>query len=153
MNTRIKEARKARNYSQKTLADKIGISDAALSKIESGINCPAKSTLILIANALNVSIKWLETGEGKMELETQSQTLDKIARRYSASHTFRAMLDVYAQMDEDGQRAVERYIELLANALATGKDPSAVNYEEVLAQKSDEYETALDGAAGESSGN
>lgn len=125
MRTRIKEARKAKHYSQKALADKIGISDAALSKIENGINNPARSTVLAIANALNISAEWLETGDGEMELPTHPQTLDRIAKRYSESQTFRAMLDVYAQMDEEGQEAVERYIEMLSEAVAKGKDPAA----------------------------
>lgn len=125
MRTRIKEARKAKHYSQKALADKIGISDAALSKIESGINNPARSTVLAIANALNISAEWLETGDGEMKLPTHPQTLDRIAKRYSESQTFRAMLDVYAQMDEEGQGAVERYIEMLSEAVAKGKDPAA----------------------------
>lgn len=124
MRVRIKEARRAKHYSQKALADKIGISDAALSKIESGINNPARSTILAIANALNISVKWLETGQGEMELQTPSQTLDRIAKRYSESQTFRAMLDVYAQMNEEGQAAVEHYIEMLSDAVAKGKDPA-----------------------------
>lgn len=125
MRTRIKEARKAKHYSQKALADKIGISDAALSKIESGINNPARSTVLAIANALNISAEWLETGDGEMELPTHSQTLDRIAKRYSESQTFHAMLDVYAHMDEEGQTAVERYIEMLCEAVAKDKDHAA----------------------------
>lgn len=153
MEKRIKELRKSKNLTQTEFGARLGLSGSAITTYEKGIRIPSNAVVTSICREFGVRREWLETGEGKMELETQSQTLDKIARRYSASHTFRAMLDVYAQMDEDGQRAVERYIELLANALATGKDPSAVDYEEVLAQKSDEYETALDGAAGESSGN
>lgn len=126
MKTRIKLARTEKHLSQKALADKIGISDAALSKIESGVNNPARSTLLAIANALNISLEWLETGVGEMKLETTNQTLDRISRRYSQSHTFRMMLDVYAQMDEEGQAAVERYVELLAEAVAQGKDPVEV---------------------------
>ena len=151
MEKRIKELRKSKKLTQTEFGARLGVKGNTITNYEKGLRLPSDAIITSICREFNVRREWLETGEGKMELETQSQTLDKIARRYSASHTFRSMLDVYAQMDEDGQRAVERYIELLANALATGKDPSAVDYEEVLAQKSDEYETALDGAAGESS--
>lgn len=153
MEKRIKELRKSKKLTQTEFGARLGVKGNTITNYEKGLRLPSDAIITSICREFNVRREWLETGEGKMELETQSQTLDKIARRYSASHTFRAILDVYAQMDEDGQRAVERYIELLANALATGKDPLTVDYEEVLAQKSDEYETALDGAAGESSGN
>lgn len=152
---RIKELRlnQKPRMSQEQFAQKIGATSTAISRYESNLREVPSTIIHSICREYGINREWLISGKGEMIVKTDSQTLDKIARRYSASHTFRAMLDVYAQMDEDGQRAVERYIELLANALATGKDPSAVNYEEVLAQKSDEYETALDGAAGESSGN
>lgn len=153
MEKRIKELRKSKKMTQTEFGARLGVKGNTITNYEKGIRLPSDAIITSICREFSVRREWLETGEGKMELETQSQTLDKIARRYSASYTFRAMLDVYAQMDEDGQRAVERYIELLANALATGRDPSTVDYEEVLAHKSDEYETALDGAAGESSGN
>lgn len=144
MNARIKEARKARGYSQKMLADKIGISDAALSKIESGINNPAKTTLILIANELRVSLKWLETGEGAMELETQTQMLDRVARRYSKSRTFRALLDVFMQLDEEGQDSVETYIEKLTDALARSEDPAGVEItQEDLAKNAEETQKII----------
>ena len=153
MNARIKEARKARNYSQKALADKIGISDAALSKIESGINNPAKTTLILIANELHVSLKWLETGEGAMELETQTQMLDRVARRYSKSRTFRALLDVFMQLDEEGQDSVETYIEKLTDALARSEDPAGVEItQEDLAKNAEKTQKIIAPHTGEATG-
>lgn len=126
MRERIKEARTLRKYSQKALAEKIGISDAALSKIESGVNNPARSTLIAIANALNVDVDWLISGTGEMESPTSSRTLDAVARRYSSSTTFRAMVDAYAQLDEAGQAAIERYVGLLHEAMTVGGDVTKV---------------------------
>lgn len=126
MRERIKEARIYRKYSQKALAEKIGISDAALSKIESGVNNPAKSTLIAIANVLKVNLDWLISGTGEMESRTNPHTLDTVARRYSSSTTFRAMLDAYAQLDEAGQAAIERYVGLLHEAMAVGGDVTKV---------------------------
>ena len=126
MKERIKSARLSAGLSQKALADKIGISDAALSKIESGFNNPAKQTVIAISNALGVALHWLETGEGEMYVKSASQTLDAITARYNGSPTFRAMLDVYARLSADDQSAVERYIAQLAEALAAGQNPEQV---------------------------
>ena len=127
MKERIKQARLLRKYSQKKLADIIGISDAALSKIESGKNNPSKTTLKAIADALDVSLDWLKTGDGSMMRENESDTLDTIARRYSDSKIFRALLDVYAQLSAEGQDAVEHYIALLSKALEEGRDPATVD--------------------------
>nr|DAU29462.1 MAG TPA: helix-turn-helix domain protein [Caudoviricetes sp.] len=126
MKERIKQARLSVGLSQKALADKIGISDAALSKIESGANNPAKQTVIAIANALGVSLYWLETGEGEMYAKSASQTLDAIAARYNGSPTFRAMLDVYSRLSRAEQDAVEHYIFQLAEAVSAGQRPEQI---------------------------
>lgn len=126
MKERIKQARLSVGLSQKALADKIGISDAALSKIESGANNPAKQTVIAIANALGVSLYWLETGEGEMYTKSASQTLDAIAARYNGSPTFRAMLDVYSKLSRAEQDAVEHYIFQLAEAVSAGQRPEQI---------------------------
>lgn len=126
MKERIKQARLSVGLSQKALADKIGISDAALSKIESGANNPAKQTVIAIANALGVSLYWLETGEGEMYTKSASQTLDAIAARYNGSPTFRAMLDVYSRLSRAEQDAVEHYIFQLAEAVSAGQRPEQI---------------------------
>lgn len=68
LHNRVRQLRERLELSQKALADQIGISDAALSKIESGVNNPARSTLMSIARVFNVSLHWLETGEGEMLL-------------------------------------------------------------------------------------
>ena len=138
MRERIKQARKARHFSQKALADRIGISDAAMSKIETGVNNPARSPLISIASVLHVSLRWLETGEGEMEAETESQALDRIARSYSESRTFRALLDVYTQLNEDERATVDRCIRLLSEAVSQGEDPaSALPTSEELARNAE----------------
>lgn len=126
MKERIKSARLSAGLSQKALADKIGISDAALSKIESGLNNPSRQTVISISNALGVSLHWLDTGEGEMYEKSASQTLDAVAARYNGSPTFRAMLDVYARLSADDQNAVERYIAQLTEAIANNQPPEKV---------------------------
>lgn len=131
MKERIKSARLSAGLSQKALADKIGISDAALSKIESGLNNPSRQTVIAISNALGVSLYWLDTGEGEMYEKSASQTLDAITARYNGSPTFRAMLDVYSKLSRAEQDAVEHYIVQLAEAIAIGKAPENVHPETV----------------------
>lgn len=51
----IKKFRKKQGYSQEILAEKIGISPSYMSYIESGYKGMSLSTLIKIANALNIS--------------------------------------------------------------------------------------------------
>lgn len=126
MRNRIKQARLSAKLSQKALAEKIGISDAALSKIESGINNPAPQTIIALCAVLGVSRQWLETGEGEMYGARSSRALDIVTERYNGSATFRAVLDVYASLSAAEQDALERYIEQLSQAVTAGQQPERV---------------------------
>ena len=73
-----------------------------------------------------------------MEAETESQALDRIARSYSESRTFRALLDVYTQLNEDERATVDRCIRLLSEAVSQGEDPaSALPTSEELARNAE----------------
>lgn len=128
MRERIKAIRTYKGMTQAEFAIALGLAPTSTSSWERNINpqFPTETMRILICEKFSVNRNWLETGEGEMMLPTHNQTLDRVAQRYSQSQTFRAMLDVYAEMDEAGQAAVERYVELLTEAVAQGKDPAAV---------------------------
>lgn len=56
---RLKEARQKKGLSQRTLADKIGLIKNQIWHYENGKTEPRLSTLVWIADALEVSIDWL----------------------------------------------------------------------------------------------
>ncbi len=60
---RVREARKEAGLTQKQLADKVGVSQPALSELENG-DSYGTTKLAAMASALNVSALWLETGRG-----------------------------------------------------------------------------------------
>lgn len=62
---RLKEARSARGLTQKALGDLVGVSQAAIQKIETG-KANQTTKLVDIANALGVMPDWLSSGEGSM---------------------------------------------------------------------------------------
>lgn len=68
MNERIKAIRKHKlvNLSQEAFGQRIGITKAAISKIESGNANPSEQTLLSICREFNVSEEWLRTGNGEM---------------------------------------------------------------------------------------
>ena len=75
MNERIKEVRKYFGLSQKEFANSLGISDAAVSKIESGINNPADNTVRLICATYNVNYIWITEGRGDMLMPMDTDRL------------------------------------------------------------------------------
>lgn len=66
MNNRIKEVRKTLGLTLVEFSNRIGISNGALSRIETGINKPSERTLRLICSEFNVNRNWLDTSKGKM---------------------------------------------------------------------------------------
>lgn len=112
--------------SQDRFADIIGTSGAAISRYESSDRAIPNSIILSICREFNVNREWLETGEGEMFSESRSVTLDKIAKRYNGSETFRAMLDVYARLTSDQQEAFETYVSMLTQAIASGESPESV---------------------------
>lgn len=62
---RLKEARSARGLTQKALGELVGVSQAAIQKIETG-KANQTTKIVEIANALGVMPDWLSSGEGAM---------------------------------------------------------------------------------------
>lgn len=62
---RLREARKAASMTQKTLGDAVGVSQAAIQKIETG-RAAQTTKLLDIAKALRVRPEWLSSGTGAM---------------------------------------------------------------------------------------
>ena len=69
LSERLKEARLARGLTQKALGDLVGVSQAAIQKIETG-KANQTTKIVEIANALGVRAEWLSSGVGNMSDST-----------------------------------------------------------------------------------
>ena len=65
----IAEERKLKKYTQRELADKLGISDKTVSKWERGNGFPEVSLLLPLCNELEITVNELLTGERLQEAE------------------------------------------------------------------------------------
>ncbi|MGX2288967.1 S24 family peptidase [Klebsiella pneumoniae] len=65
---RLREARKSADMTQKTLGDAVGVSQAAIQKIETG-RAAQTTKLLDIAKALRVRPEWLSSGTGAMRAD------------------------------------------------------------------------------------
>ena len=141
---RLKMVREAHRMPQDRFAQMIGTTSSAISRYEGGLRGVPVPIIMSICREFNVNRAWLETGEGEMMAETQSRTLDRIAARYGKSDILRSVLDVYADLTDDEQDAVDRYIRLCASAIANDQVPNAA-----AAETSESLEAGVIGAVRE----
>lgn len=131
MEQRMKEARTKRGYSMIKVAELIGISDSAYSKLERGINNPAPRTVELFCQKLHISESWLRTGEGEME---ERDLLAELTAQYNlgpaSQALLRAVARAFSELDEETcDRIIEDILAELQAAVAARSvvvaDPSS----------------------------
>ena len=123
ISTRIKEVRKLRNLSQRALADKINVTDSAISQYETGQTEPTIKNLSSIAIAVDCSFEWLATGRGEKEIEDFLQQLAqnyKKDKRLILLNDDRAeLLELIEKLPDDWRDKYKYVIELTVNSLDT----------------------------------
>ena len=114
MNNRIREVRQSAGLSMKVFGDRIGISSASVSKIETGINNPSEQTIRAICSEFHISRLWLEQVVGDMkEASTLIPDLVRVRRQYPAlQRALEGIMDVMGPEEwEMLNRVVARAIE------------------------------------------
>ncbi|MEO0443340.1 MAG: helix-turn-helix transcriptional regulator [Pseudomonadota bacterium] len=82
---RIKSLRKQKRWSQKELAAKVNIRFQQLNKYESGLNIPPAEMLITLADALQITVDYLLTGNPADETPLGSS---RLFRRFQELESF-----------------------------------------------------------------
>lgn len=100
MNQRFKEMRKELKLTQVELGKVIGVSGAAIARIESGASKPTEAALQLICSRYHINYNWLVDGEGQMMQELNA---DELVDKYAAgeSDLFRAMVKAFSSLPDE----------------------------------------------------
>ncbi|MBZ0266233.1 helix-turn-helix transcriptional regulator [bacterium] len=69
---RIRSIRILKNWTQKELADIIGIRPDSIRSYEAGRSVPKLDSLLLLSQTFSVSMEWLVTGKGELEFSTST---------------------------------------------------------------------------------
>jgi transcriptional regulator with XRE-family HTH domain len=114
MKYRLKQLRKALGLTQREFGEKIGMSDVAISYMESGRTAISKQNIHLICLTFGIREKWLENGSGDM--------LDDEA---SLTEYERQILNLYRRLSPLARKMLIEYAEkLLADEQALrGESP------------------------------
>ena len=106
INTRIKEARKYFKLSQKELADKIGMSQNAISWSEKENSNIPDSTIKSICTALNISEDFLRSGNGPMIIEPDTFSLDSFIDERGGTDLEKEIIKTYFELDPEVRKAI-----------------------------------------------
>ena len=118
MNGRIKLIRKTLGISQRDFGKKIGISDTAVSKLESGERNPSEQTLKSICRELNVDYFWLTEGaDVDMFMKLPNTLMEKLSERYNLNKKSQMVLKTYLEAPDDEKEAIENFLTTLAENL------------------------------------
>lgn len=116
INKRIREIRKFYHLTQTELGQRMGISNTAVSKLESGENNVSEKNIMVLHNILNINEDWLRTGQGHMlDNIPQEDEYFKAATMLSKNNDELAMRTVieYWKLDDKSKKAVWDFLERL----------------------------------------
>lgn len=115
MNERLKQLRTVLGLSQEAFGETVGVTKAAISRIESGINSLSDRMILSIVTQHNVNERWLRTGEGDMfiELSKDEQIEDFIGNLLSSEDDSfkRRLISGLAALDENGWNVLEKFLD------------------------------------------
>lgn len=122
MNERIKEIRKTLGLSGEKFGNKLGITKAAVSSIESGKNKITDQMFRSICREFNVNEEWLRTGEGEMfvELSKDEEIAAFIGDISGVDDNFKKrFIALLAKLPEEGWEMLENFCLELAKEKET----------------------------------
>lgn len=160
MNERIRELRHYLDLTQQEFADRLGIKRNTIANYEIGRNEPVDSVLSLICREFNVREEWLRNGTGEMFQPDPESELDALCDRYDLSDRSRAFIKSFAELREEEQDVILKYIEKVADAIrekpAAVPDPVDLCPDDVdlhadLQRELDLQKKHMDGSTGSSS--
>ncbi len=111
MNERFKIIRLKLKLSQEDMGNKIGVTNATISRLEKGVNNFTERMITSICREFNVNEEWLRYGTGEMFAPTFNDKLDQLASEYNFSKLEYTFFSSYLKLDEKKREAVTEFLE------------------------------------------
>lgn len=128
LNERIKELRNALGLTLEKFGSRLGVTKAAISKIEKGERNLTEQMILSICREYDINENWLRTGEGTMFIEfpPKEEISDMVysllgPNKNSFHELIIEIMKTYKQLDPDSRIAVNGYIQKLCSNLAEKK--------------------------------
>ena len=125
MNKRFREARKARGLTQDGVASLLSVSRGVVVNAELGRSSTTELYIRTFCSGLGISETWLRTGEGSMDAASQETSVrelaEAVARECGGNGVFRALIEVYLQLDPEGRETLARFVRTVAARVQLGE--------------------------------
>ena len=122
MNTRLKSVRKALGLSQIDFAQRIGVTDGAISSLERGQNNLTDQMILAICRAYLVNETWFRTGVGEMFDSPASTSGRELLEHLNLSAPESEVIDTYMSMSPPQKMVVNAVVNLLADDRSSRDD-------------------------------
>lgn len=111
MYNNIKKVRQHFKLNQEIFGKCLGVTGAAVSRLENGTRNPSEQIILAICREFNVNEKWLRTGEGEMFLPKVEDSLIEYLTSKGASKKIQAFIIAYLSLPQNYKEAIDNYID------------------------------------------
>lgn len=118
---RVKLLRRTLGLSQEQFGQKLGITKASVSRIESGVHGLSDRMAKSMHNTFKVDYFWLTEGKGEMLLEFSDAALDQIIEDYNLDEYDRLLIQTYIESNDDDRKAIKTFLQTFAKKIETQK--------------------------------
>ncbi|MDE6252597.1 MAG: helix-turn-helix transcriptional regulator [Lachnospiraceae bacterium] len=118
INERIKKLRKKSNLTLKQFGEKLGVSDAAISRIENGNRSVTEQMIKSICREFNISYLWLTEGIEPMDAQPDSLSMARIDALMTGENEFaKNLFKEFANLDKSEWELLEKIIKNISKQL------------------------------------
>ncbi|MCP4129447.1 MAG: helix-turn-helix transcriptional regulator [bacterium] len=113
INERILTARKAFGLTQEDMSKQMGVSRSHFAKIEKNLQSPSYNFLLKLSEKFNVSLDWLISGRGQMQVISNDHFLNKLEPEHVD------FLEEFFSLSKEKQK---KFLQIFLEIISTGKD-------------------------------
>lgn len=138
MQDRLLQIRKHYGLNQTDFGQRIGLTPAAISKLEKGERNLTDRVVSDICREFNVNEAWLRNGIGEMFTYPNNDIVDQLANEFGLDEVGRRALIAYRKLTPANQEAINKYILFVASEY-----DAEVQAETEIHEKTRAYEAEL----------
>lgn len=109
-NERLREIRTELNMSQEELGKKLGVTRAAISRIEAGDRKLTKQMCLAVCRELRVNYFYLTEGNGDRFTGMPTSVVEEIAEDYNLDEIDKKIIEKYLELDEAQRKVLKDYL-------------------------------------------